>query len=231
MYIWKIRNGFGNVLLNVLGDILQKRNHLMTIDTTHHVQRELLKMTTDDLDKLRYKIHYLFSNRLARIPNGPSADDLLQDVFEKLMDGRRKWPEKRVSIVTCIINIIKSDISHLERNINKISKLELTNGLSSDIYDNKINGTTQYNIKNAGIDSVTRHLIHKETQNKILSLVSDDEILLNIMKLKFESPGISLKPRIIAETLDISVDVVNNAKKKLKKKLQKILQQEGENNA
>lgn len=214
-----------------MGDNVQKRNNSMALDTIPHVQRELRKMTTDDLDKLRYKIHYLFSNRLARIPNAPSPDDLLQDVFEKLIDGRRKWPEQRVSLLTCIINIIKSDISHLERNINKTSKLELTNGVSSDIYDKKINGTAQYNTNNAGIDSVTRHLIHKETQNEILSFVSDDEILLKIMKLKFETPGISLKPRVIAEELNIAIDVVNNAKKKLKQKLQKILHQKGENHA
>jgi len=203
----------------------------MTVDLIPHVQSELRKMTTDDLDKLRYKIHYLFSNRLSRIPNAPSPDDLLQDVFEKLIDGRRKWPEQRVSLLTCIINIIKSDISHLERNINITSKIELTNGVSSDIYDQKMNCTAQYNTNNAGIDSVIRHLIHKETQNEILSFVSDDEILLKIMKLKFETPGISLKPRVIADELNIAVDVVNNAKKKLKQKLQKILQKKGENHA
>jgi len=201
------------------------------MDLNSDVLVELQNMTTDDHDRLRFTIIKLFGNRLQNIAYEISPEDILQIVFEKLITGTRKWPKEKVSLTRCIINIIKSEISHLERKIGNKASDQLSDELSSDIFENPLikGNKNQYDIKNAGVDSVTNHIIRKETQEEILAYVSDDEVLVQMLKIKFESSDMHLKPNIMADALNIKVQDVYSANKRLKTKLKKILQQKGGN--
>jgi hypothetical protein len=206
----------------------------MVLNSIQQVHAELSEMTTDEYDKIRYLVYIIFNERLKKIPGAPSSDDLIHDAFTKLLEGKRKRPGPEVTLITCIINIIRSLISHLERDIEKNTHLELTDQISSDtlgnISINYINPKFQKEI--SGMYSIVDFLIAKETQEEILAFFQHDEIVIKILELKFTYPNIPLKPIIILNYLleffeDITMKDVNNAKARLKNGLTKMNKQKG----
>ena len=131
--------------------------------------------------------------------DGKTAEDLAEEVIEKLLTGKRNWNKQKHPD---LFSQVKSSIdSHVYNFITKKRLLE-----SSIIYESIDNGVNDSYDKNELLDYSIKIL-------KSLN-ASDEEIIL----FQCNVDGL-LKPHEIAEELGISVTEVYNIKKRLNRKL------------
>jgi RNA polymerase sigma factor (sigma-70 family) len=131
--------------------------------------------------------------------DGKTAEDLAEEVIEKLLTGKRNWNRQKHPD---LFSQVKSSIdSHVNNFISQKRLLE-----SSISYESADNGTNDSYDENELLDYSIKIL-------KSLN-ASDEEIIL----FQCNVDGL-LKPREIAEELGISVTEVYNIKKRLNRKL------------
>ncbi len=163
-------------------------------------EKELLKLTKEDLDRLRRFAEKKYSYIEKKVPD-KSIEGIFSETLIDLFSGKRNCPLDKVNIKTCILQIIRSKVSHIyekykKEKISDINILENENGL-----------TVEEN---------------SELRRKIINRLKDDELSLKIVKIQLNSEE-GLKPyKEIAETLGVDIKEIYNANKRLRRKLAKL---------
>jgi len=168
------------------------------------VRSELRKLSKESWDRLRLKIR-TFS--LYRLKNHAEIepDDLLNEAILDLLKGNRKWP-KHVALKTCLINIVKSKVSHALKKVKKESP-----HADMHIIEDKKN-----NILDIMIEAEKTDLI-----NHIMKC-SEDPLLKKIIKYYIENNDGRINAKQIAKALGVEVKDIYNANKRLKRTYNKI---------
>lgn len=135
--------------------------------------------------------------------------DLVQTVFEKLYNGKRKWnKEYYPELIDCLKGMFDSELSnHLKKNRIKTIPLEIYHNICED--EEEVIDESEF-LKNE--DALEHVLIEIKK-----ALTEEDYIIL--MKGCLEG----LQPRHIAEQLKIKITEVNNSKKRAARVLQNII--------
>lgn len=163
------------------------------------------------------KIWYYFFSGTFR---GKDANDVLQDVIEKIITGKRSWNKKKIpNIVEFILMVI---VSHVR---NEWKKKEICEECVED-FDNV------QQLKENNLAELTRETARQDVENELFSRqyedicneclanFEDDEIVYFVLELMLD--GIKSNKEIAAE-LKISVNEVSNAKRRIKYRIKELL--------
>jgi RNA polymerase sigma factor (sigma-70 family) len=162
--------------------------------------------------RLRYFTYSHYRGLPSRVGGGIDLDDLIQDAIVDAITGKRKWPPG-VKPVTFLCQVIRSKVSHmLEKENFRLKSLEETSSHTLTAYTESSFLTQP--------EDLQEQISYKELCNKILELVSEDNLLGRIVKLWISDPN--LKPSEIAYMLGISIEEMRNAQKRLSRKLGKL---------
>jgi hypothetical protein len=157
-------------------------------------------LTSEDLDRIRTRLWYQFGAQLRKIPEAPTPDDLLHETIEDLLADKRHCPLERIDLVTCLVKIVWSKVSHLYQKWKKEGIVTT----SEDILQWRP-------YQNPTTDHMT------ELREKILSVVRDDPILERIVEYRLEHP--EAKARTIAQVVGVDMQEMYNANRRLKARL------------
>lgn len=151
------------------------------------------------------------------VPGGDEPLDFALTAIEKLLDGRRPWnPEAYATIEDSLKATIDSDISHLVESVDNIRGRRLAGPSSKSetarAYD--VPGTEPNPLKVLIDDDAMERF-----RTAAIKEIGDDEFL----KQLFDCLEAELtEPKDIACMLEVSVEEVNNGKKRLRRKLDKL---------
>jgi hypothetical protein len=151
------------------------------------------------------------------VPGGYEPLDFALTAIEKLLDGRRPWnPQAYATIEDSLKAAIDSDISHLVESIDNIRGRRLA-GPSS-----KCETARAYDVE-ATEPNPLKVVIDDDAMERFrtaaIKELGDDEFL----KQLFECLEAEItEPVDIAYMLEITIDEVNNGKKRLRRKLDKL---------
>jgi hypothetical protein len=151
------------------------------------------------------------------VPGGYEPYDFALDAIEKLLDGRRPWNKEHYPTIEASLRAaIDSDISHLVECPDNAKSRRLlppsAKGESFQAYE--VPGTEPNPLK-VIVDSDWQARYHAAATTE---LDGDDFLqrLLECLEAEITAPA------DIATMLDITVDDVNNGKKRLRRKLEKL---------
>ncbi|PID58869.1 hypothetical protein CSB45_02395 [candidate division KSB3 bacterium] len=85
----------------------------MNTKSTSYLLSALQELSEEQWKKLFFAVQKQFGRQLRNIPGAPSAEDLVHEALEDLLEGRRSWPQDRVSLPHCLRNIVWSKVNHL----------------------------------------------------------------------------------------------------------------------
>ena len=161
----------------------------------------LENLLTADYDRIRLRLWRKFGEQLRNIPDAPTPDDLLHDAIKDLLAERRHCPLERIELTICLVNIVRSKVSHLykkwkQEGIVKVSDEALNTVQVVDVQDS-------------------------ELREKILALVADDPLLTGIVEYRLDHP--EAKARAIAEALGMDMQEMYNANRRLKARLKSLV--------
>lgn len=172
----------------------------MSPDTEHHpvdIIAAVENLVAEDYDRLRVRLWRQFGQQLHRIPDAPTPDDLLHEAIEDLLADRRHCPLARIDLTLCLVNIVRSKVSHL------YAKWQQTGiGMVSD-------EVLEQRPIMASEDSAL--------QETILALVSADSLLAKIVEYRLEHPD--ARAQEIADALELDMPTMYNANRRLKARL------------
>jgi DNA-directed RNA polymerase specialized sigma24 family protein len=158
------------------------------------------RLAAEEYDRLRLRLWRQFGRQLSRIPDAPSPDDLLHEAIEDLLADRRHCPLSRIELTTCLLNIVRSKVSHLYAKWKREGIVKVS--------DQVLNMTP------APADQPS------ELRGKIVAFVSDDPLLRRIIEYRLDYP--EAKAREIAEALQIELSEMYNANRRLKARLRRL---------
>jgi len=203
----------------------------MSDTSNSKVKTELQRLTTDSLDRLRYKVHCKFAERLKKIPIALPPDDLLQEAIMDLLIGKRNWPWEKVKLHVCIFNIVKSKVSHIEDKWKRLNEndslVQQIKEPVSDILGQAMdeNSSHRMNLNDSSCNTMIHRLHHSEKPDLhelIISFFSEDNLLKKILEYQLNCEDCTVKPAVIAKRLNVDIQDVYNANKRLKRKLKDI---------
>lgn len=158
-------------------------------------------LSAEDYDGLRLRLWRQFGQELHRIPDAPTPDDLLHEAIEDLLGDRRHCPLARVDLTMCLVNIVRSKVSH--------------------VYDKW---------RQTGIVIVSDEVLEKvrvgdaedsELRDSILAQVRDDSLLSKVIEYRLEHP--EARAQEIAEALGLGLQAMYNANRRLKARLKSVV--------
>ena len=164
-------------------------------------------------------IHLKFIN-LPRVKERYTAEDIVHSIIEKLYTGKRKWdynkyPELFYHVIYLIRSIVNNLIRYEEKFIDLVSYDEIEGGLE-DI----VPAANEINEPEADL------LYSKICEAELLKIcddkLKDDEDALLVFYELIENKGKN-SHKMIAESLGVDVQFVQNAYKRIKRKLIKVL--------
>jgi len=166
------------------------------------------ELDADTLDYIRLRLWRRFGEQLRKIPEASDPDDLLHEAIEDLLSGHRKYPDEDVKLTTCLFKIVHSKVDNIQKKwkraqIDFISLAQFQNGVADRLSPVK----------------------EPSLRKKILALVADDVLLVKIVRLQLDAmanPGKQLKAKVLAEKLNVAVDEIYNANRRLKARLEKL---------
>jgi hypothetical protein len=163
-------------------------------------------LSAEEYDRLRLRLWRQFGQQLRRMPDAPTPDDLLHDAIEDLLADRRHCPLARVDFVICLMNIVRSKVSHLyekwkQNGINIVSEELLTK--------------LQMAAENGAPDDAS-----SELEEKILACLADDARLTAIVEYRLDHP--EARAQEIAEHLGFGMQDMYNANRRLKARLRRM---------
>ncbi len=160
------------------------------------------ELLAEDYDGLRLRLWRQFGQQLHRIPDAPTPDDLLHDAIEDLLVDRRHCPLARVDLTICLVNIVRSKVSHLYEKWQQSGIMTV----SDEILDR---------VQAVGTED-------SELREKILHVVIDDPLLSKIVEFRLEHPD--AKAQEIAESIGLDMQDMYNANRRLKARLKGIIE-------
>lgn len=160
--------------------------------------------------RLRYFTYSHYHWLPSKIGGGLDLDDLIQDSIVDTVTGKRQWPED-VKLVTFLCHVIRSKASHMqEKENNRLKYLEEASAPTSI-------APTLYLSRS---EDAHQQAAYNELCNNIRELTNDDKLLSKIVELWMLDS--KFKPREIASMLDISIEDMRSAQKRLSRKLWKL---------
>ena len=217
-FLWQKKEYYWYIFLR---EIFYKGKNM----SNSEVLSALNNLTEDDIDRLRYRLWTRFYERLKRIPIAPNPDDLLYESIDNLLSGNRNCPLSKITLTKCLYNIVYSKVSHIEDKWRRLG-VHRSNSefeVSTDIFGLRIS-KYDFKINDACVDSITQADEQSRLNKYILSIVEDDELVKRIVKIQIEHLKFSdepLQPRHLASELNISIQDIYNAIKRLKRKIKK----------
>jgi DNA-directed RNA polymerase specialized sigma24 family protein len=183
--------------------------------TTEVPERLLVADWDDILPRVQLWANHFHRRYLRQVRAAPSPEDLVQEAIVKLYSGRRKLPD-HVPLLTVIINNIQSDIWNFltkEGYTKKDSQGKGRKGWGRHI------GLEEWT-HNVDEHSIPPDAELKGLHDTIRIQIEDDKELTTMVDFLFEDP--LLKPRDLARLMDLSIQHVNNAQKRLRRKLKSL---------
>ena len=192
------------------------------METVGSRAQEVRDLTEDELWDLYTRLRYFTYKRYwwleDKIVGGTDLDALIQDAILDVITGARSSPS-HVPLFMLLCQTIRSKASHLwEKEKKRLSAegRQTTNSPALLEYLLRtFSGERPYLLRPA--EPSDQQTIYNQLCNKILELVRGDNLLTRIVELWFVTPD--LKPREIAEALDIPESEVRKAQKRLSRKV------------
>lgn len=191
------------------------------------LSQEYIAHMTDDEWKDLYKRLRLFAYKkygsLQMRVGGLELESVILDAIEDTFFGIRRWPVvdadgkiKNISLCFFLCQTIRSKISHILEQ-EKI-KASIDNEDSENHSLRLISKTPLRSVQaNESSDELA---IYNELGQQLLEAVHQDELLTKIVKIYLDTPD--LQPREVAEHLGLSVEEIQNARKRLDRKIGKL---------
>jgi hypothetical protein len=148
------------------------------------------------------------------VPGGHEPYDFAVDSFSKALDGSRKWNrEKHPTLEGFLLSIVDSDINHLAESLDN------SHGRRIAPTKTPVEVDEAERVEGREVNPVFA-VVNKEAHEHFLAtamkLLEGDNFLIQLLDCMEAE---ITEPSEIAEMLDISVDGVNNGKKRLRHKL------------
>lgn len=154
-------------------------------------------LTAGEYDRLRLRLWRQFGRQLKNIPDAPSPDDLLHEAIEDLLADRRHCPLDTTELTTCLLNIVRSKVSHLYAKWKREGIVKVSEQM---------------------LDTIPIAAVQtSELREKILACVGDDPLLNRMIEYRLDDP--EAKAQEIAEALGIEMAEMYNANRRLKARL------------
>jgi DNA-directed RNA polymerase specialized sigma24 family protein len=149
-----------------------------------------------------------------KVKLGLDLDDVVQQAITDTILHTRIWPKEKIDLFFFLCGVVKSIISHRwESEQKKVSiddpELMSLDSIVTGSFAKYLNSESTYN-----------KIVYQELINRIYELVKGDEELVEIVKLWGEDPG--LKPKDIAQKLNMDMTDIRNAQKRLRRKLKEL---------
>jgi hypothetical protein len=158
----------------------------------------------EDYDRLRLRLWRQFGQQLRNIPDAPTPDDLLHDAIEDLLADRRHCPLERIDLTTCLVNIVRSKVSHLYEKWKKMGIVKVSEDILE--WETPQNPTEEP---------------EAALREKILGCVEDDPLLKCIVEYRLDHPD--AKARDFAQALGLEMQEIYNANRRLKARLRRLV--------
>ncbi|MDM8542664.1 hypothetical protein QUF90_16440 [Desulfococcaceae bacterium HSG9] len=187
------------------------------------------ELDTDTLDYIRLWLWRRFGEQLRKIPEASDPDDLLHEAIEDLLSGRRKYPDEDVKLTTCLFKIVHSKVDNIQKRWKRAQARAIKEPhnpgteQNTDIIGAKIDFISFAESQNSVADRLSP-VKEPSLRKKILDLVADDALLVKIVRLQLDAmsnPGKQLKAKVLAAKLNVAVDEIYNANRRLKARLEK----------
>lgn len=185
------------------------------------IRSALNKLTEEEWDRLRLRVWRQFGATLGHIPGAPDPDDLLHEAVEDLLKGKRHCPLERISLRTCLFQIVRGKVSHLYEK----SRKKEHQYVSEDVLDQDVPPQAGQIAENAMLAQITPaenaalEPCTAEDTTALLAFIQDDPSLTRIITYQLEHP--QAKARELARELGMSSKDVYNANRRLKDRLKK----------
>lgn len=194
----------------------------------HHpdnVRETLDRLTDEEWATLDVRLRRYIKKHYGWIP-GLNLEGLIQDAKEDVYIGIRRW-RKGKPLMVLFIEIIDSRVSHgWEKESIELPGEETSDASQGETKPRRIRRRKPVeDIDELALNSpysfqpneTQRRVECKEIFDKACEIVCQDRILIGILKLKEEDPKMTLKE--MAERLDISMEEIWNAQRRLDRKL------------
>ena len=158
-------------------------------------------LSSAELNRVRLGLWRKFGQQLQSIPDAPTPDDLLHEAIEDLLADRRHCPLERVELTTCLLNIVRSKVSHLYDKWKRDGIVKVP----EEILDRLPIDTEE----------------HSGLRNVILAIVTDDPLLRRIVEFRLDFP--EAKARDIARALNLDMQEMYKANRRLKAQLRHLM--------
>ena len=188
------------------------------------------ELDADTLDYIRLRLWRRFGEQLRKIPEASDPDDLLHEAIEDLLSGHRKYPDEDVKLTTCLFKIVHSKVDNIQKKWKRAqtrTRNEPQNpetAQNTDIVGAKIDFLSFAKSQN-GVAERLSPVKEPSLRKQILALVADDALLVQIVRLQLDAmanPGKQLKAKVLAEKLNVAVDEIYNANRRLKARLEQL---------
>jgi len=178
------------------------------------------QLSKDDWEEIYKKAVYCaFKQIKSKALEGIDAEDMAQKAMMDILNGTRNANHEKVSLITLILNTVKSNISHLFNKQSRVGHIGSADGEPSPFEQpNDFEDCRPHLVPEP--QSIEKKLIDEEVVERAKAMLRGDEKLLKVIDLYLDNPGI--KPKEIAKELGIKVSDVNNIKKRLSRRLKAI---------
>jgi len=159
------------------------------------------KLDANTLDYIRLRLWRRFGEQLRKIPEASDPDDLLQEALEDLLSGRRKYPGEDVKLTTCLFKIVHSKVDNIQKKWKRAQARARNEPQNTGTAQNtaivgaKIDFISFAKAQNGVADRLSP-VKEPSLRKKILALVADDALLVQIVRLQLDAmanPGKQLK--------------------------------------
>lgn len=174
----------------------------MRVQDASDILSVVADLSAEDYDRLRLRLWRQFGQQLRRIPDAPSPDDLLHDAIEDLLADRRHCPLTRVDLTICLMNIVRSKVSHLYDKWRQTGVMTV----SEDILKT---------FEAKGSDD-------SELRERILEHLNGEPLLSEIIEYRLDHP--EARAQEIAEAVGLGMQDMYNANRRLKSRLKGVVE-------
>lgn len=176
----------------------------MQTTTPSNIVLALEILTPEEIDRVRCTLERRFGNLLRNISDALNTDDLLHEAIEDLLEDKRHCQLDRVKLTICLMNIVRSKVSHLYEKWKK-------DGIIKEPQEVLEYDLSHHNPKPQS----------SELRGKILQLVKDDPVLLKIVEYRLEHPEEEpIKAKKLTEVFGMDIKEIYNANRRLKSRLE-----------
>jgi len=177
----------------------------------------------------RLKLHVRKRYAWLNTKYGLDLDELVHQAILATMLGERRWPpidkitgiaKTDVTLFYFLCEVIRSNVSHWIAKDKKLVLITGNPGCNAEEVLSVVAASKGSNINN----DLESQIVQDDLTNKMLALVADDNVLVNMVKQWRRDP--SYKPNELAELLDVDITVIRAAQKRLRKRLREFREAE-----